>query len=114
VTTEPEPSDLAQFRIEVEPARDAVRVAPVGEVDLATVDELREEIDRLSEAGFTRLVLDLRQVLFLDSTGLRLILDLDANARTNGWEFTLVRGTKSVQRIFDVTLVTDRLRFVEP
>ena len=62
-------------------ARDSVRVAPVGELDIATVDKLRAEVDRLRESGFTKLVLDLRGVRFLDSTGLRLVLELDAAAK---------------------------------
>jgi len=73
LTTRDEESDplageFEPFRIDVEPARDSVRVAPVGELDLATVDKLRAEIERLRESGFARIVLDLRGVRFLDST----------------------------------------------
>ena len=66
--------EFEPFRIDVEPERESVRVAPVGELDIATVEKLRAEVDRLREAGFTDLVLDLRGVRFLDSTGLRLVL----------------------------------------
>jgi len=119
LTTRDEESDplageFEPFRIDVEPARDSVRVAPVGELDLATVDKLRAEIERLRESGFARIVLDLRGVRFLDSTGLRLVLELDAAARERDQELVLIRGSDVVQRIFEVTQVAERLAFVDP
>jgi len=118
VTTRDESNPLTgefePFRIDVEPARDAVRVAPVGELDIATVDKLRAEVDRLRESGFAKLVLDLRGVRFLDSTGLRLVLELDAAAKEASHELLLIRGSDVVQRIFVVTQVVERLHFVDP
>ena len=118
MTTRDEPSpttgEFEPFRIDVEPARDSVRVAPVGELDIATVEKLRAEVERLRESGFTKLVIDLRGVRFLDSTGLRLILELDAAARESTQELALIRGSSVVQRIFEVTQVSERLQFVEP
>jgi anti-anti-sigma factor len=67
-------SELEPFRCEVAPHRDEVLVRPVGELDLATVPMVDEQLSELSSAGFTRLVLDLRSVRFLDSTGLRMLL----------------------------------------
>ena len=82
-TREPDPltGEFEPFRVDVEPARESVRVAPVGELDIATVDKLQAEVARLLETGFAKIVLDLRGVRFLDSTGLRLVLELDAAAR---------------------------------
>ena len=105
--------EFEPFRIDVEPSRDSVRVAPVGELDLATVDKLRAEVDRLRESGFTNLVLDLRGVRFLDSTGLRLVLELDAAATADGQELKIIRGAAVVQRIFEVTQVSERLKFID-
>jgi anti-sigma B factor antagonist len=105
--------ELEPFRIEVEPSRDVVRVVPVGELDLASTDKLRQEIDRLHEAGFNHLVLDLRRLRFMDSTGLKLVLEVDAGSRADGWDFSLVRGPEPVQRLFEVTNLTHRLTFVD-
>lgn len=115
-TREPNPltGEFEPFRVDVEPARDSVRVAPVGELDIATVDKLGAEVARLRESGFNRIVLDLRGVRFLDSTGLRLVLELDAAARADSHELCLIRGADVVHRIFEVTQVVDRLTFVEP
>ena len=105
--------EFEPFRIDVEPSRDSVRVAPVGELDLATVDKLRAEVDRLRESGFTNLVLDLRGLRFLDSTGLRLVLELDAAATADGQELKIIRGAAVVHRIFEVTQVSERLKFID-
>ena len=50
---------------------------------------------------------------FLDSTGLRLVLELDAAAREASQELTIIRGSAVVQRIFEVTQVSERLQFVD-
>ena len=115
-TREPNPltGEFEPFRIDVQPERESVRVAPVGELDIATVDKLEAEVARLRESGFERVVLDLRGVRFLDSTGLRLVLELDAAARADGHDLAVIRGSDVVHRIFEVTQVTDRLNFVDP
>ena len=57
--SEPEP-----FRCEVVPDRAEVRVRPVGALDLATVPVVDAQLAELWSVGFTRLVLDLREVPF--------------------------------------------------
>jgi anti-anti-sigma factor len=115
-TRDPDPltGEFEPFRVDVEPARESVRVSPVGELDIATVDKLGAEVARLRESGFDRIVLDLRQVRFIDSTGLRLVLELDAAARADSHQLQVIRGSEVVHRIFEVTQVSGRLNFVEP
>jgi anti-anti-sigma factor len=103
--------EFQAFRVDVVPERDSVRVVPVGELDLATVDEVSEQVRELHRAGFRRVVLDLREVSFMDSTGLRLILTLDGEARADGTEFKLIRGRDSVQRVFEICGMVERLPF---
>jgi anti-sigma B factor antagonist len=115
-TRDPDPltGEFEPFRVDVEPARDCVRVIPVGELDIATVDTLHAEVVALRERGFNRVVLDLRQVRFIDSTGLRLVLELDAAARADSHDLQMIRGSDVVHRIFEVTQVAERLNFVDP
>jgi anti-sigma B factor antagonist len=101
------------FRLEVEPERDAVRVCPIGEIDLSTVGEVRAELDELRSAGFRRLILDLRRATFLDSSGVRLALDAHATAAADGTEFAIVPGPAAVQHTFEVAGLSDRLPFIE-
>ena len=91
-----------------------VRVLPVGELDLATRGRLEQAIDDLRDTGADRLILDLRSVSFLDSSGLRLVLELYAAARGDGFELHLVPGPPHVQRIFELTGTLDALPFVTP
>jgi anti-anti-sigma factor len=102
------------FRCDVEPANGQVRLIPRGEIDLASVDQLEARLRELREDGFDHLVLDLRQVTFMDSTGLRLILTWDDTARQDGLDFRLIAGATAVQRLFEITGVLGRLEFVEP
>ena len=101
------------FHCEVQPERHGVRIRPVGEVDLATVDAVHAHLAELQSAGFTQLTLDLRGVTFLDSSGLRMILEWDARSKADGFAFSLVAGSPSVQRLFDLTDTRERLNFVD-
>ena len=103
-----------QFRLDVELERDAVRVCPRGEVDLATAGAIREKFDEMSALGFRRVVLDLRGVTFLDSTGLRLALELRECSRDAAWEFAVIEGIAAVQRVFELTGVRSLIPFIAP
>jgi anti-anti-sigma factor len=89
------------------------RLRVSGALDLATVPILEAELAALHEAGVRRLILDLSELAFMDSTGLRCILQQDAEARRDGFEFSLVAGPHAVQRVFDVTGTTARLPFID-
>src|SRR5687768_9776369 len=91
-----------EFRVEVEPDREVVRVCPIGDVDLSTVAELRAQLEDLTTAGFERVILDPRRTTFLDSTGLRLVLDAHSASAADGTEFALIAGSPEVQRAFEV------------
>jgi anti-anti-sigma factor len=101
------------FRVEVHPDGQTARVVPVGELDLATADQVDEQLQALTARGFRRLVLDLRRLAFLNSTGLRLAICWDARARRDGIDFSLVAGCRGVQRAFDLTGLTDVLTFTD-
>ena len=101
-----------KFRLDVEPERDAVRVCPQGEVDLATTDAIREKFEEMSGLGFRRVALDLREATFMDSTGVRLALELAESSRSAAWEFAIIDGPPAVQRVFELTGVRSRLPFI--
>jgi anti-anti-sigma factor len=67
----------------------------MGELDLATVPILHAELAALRNAGFRRLILDLSRLEFVDSTGLRCILDYDGEARRDGFTIALIRGPEA-------------------
>jgi anti-anti-sigma factor len=105
--------DVEPFRCEVRAERQAVRICPVGELDMATVPAVDTHLSEQQKAGFKHVTLDLRDVSFLDSSGLRMILEWDSMSRADGFAFSLVAGSPTVQRIFELTGMTERLTFVE-
>jgi|SRR4051794_31940130 anti-sigma B factor antagonist len=103
----------APLEIDTEPEPRGVRVRPRGEVDLGTVGHVRTTIEECVAAGYERVIVDLQGVTFLDSTGLRLMLEADAAARADGWKLLLIEGPAPVQRVFEVAGVRDSLPFVK-
>jgi anti-anti-sigma factor len=101
------------FRCELEPERERVRIRPMGEIDMGTVPVVEAHLSELTAAGFKQVTLDLREVCFLDSTGLRMILEWDARSRADGFALNLVSGPPTVQRLFDLTGTTGRLTFID-
>jgi anti-sigma B factor antagonist len=74
-----------------------------GEFDLAAEPEFAGQVARIEGDRFRKVVLDLSEVTFIDSTGLRLILGLWERSRERGAELVLVRGPDAVHRVFEVT-----------
>jgi anti-sigma B factor antagonist len=107
-------SELEPFRCEVEPDRETVRVRPIGELDLATVPLVEAQLAELWSVGFTRLVLDLREVCFLDSTGVRLLLTWQRHHAADGLVFRVISGPPDVQRVLKIAGIVDHLSFLSP
>jgi anti-anti-sigma factor len=106
--------ELEPFRCEIEPDRIAVRVRPVGELDLATVPIVEAQLAELWSVGFTHLVLDLRDVVFLDSAGVRLLVSWHAHSSADGIVFGVIPGPPPVQQVLEITGVADHLTYWSP
>jgi len=83
-----------------------------GELDLDGAERVAVELQRAEATDVRRIVLDLSGLRFIDSSGIRLILAADARSRTDGDRLALIRGPRPVQRVFELTGVTERLPFV--
>jgi anti-sigma B factor antagonist len=94
------------FGLTIEPLEDgAVRVALRGELDLEHAYTFDEEMRRVEAARPSCLVLDLRGLSFLDSSGLARLLAANRRATREKRKLLLVRGTKAVQRLLAITAV---------
>lgn len=100
------------FDVAVNRTGDALIVAPRGEIDLATVDLVREAVEREQQPAES-LILDLRGVEFMDTSGLRYVLELNERASHSEFLLRLVRGPSAVQRVFEVSGLESRLPFVD-
>jgi anti-sigma B factor antagonist len=97
-----------RFTVEIQPAEDRVAVIPRGDLDLATVGEVSAAVDDQVARDFSRVVLDLRELTFIDSTGLRMVV---AQTRRTDVEVTLIDGAEPVSRLFDLVGVREALPF---
>jgi anti-sigma B factor antagonist len=79
-----------------------------------TAPKLEETLRTFLYTGFGRVVLDLRRLTFIDSTGLNLMLRYGTAARSAGLGFGLIPGPPAVQRIFEVTNTADLFDFERP
>ncbi len=91
------------FGVSVTADRAGAIVALTGELDIVSADVLEREVKALRLARFDQIVVDLRHVEFVDSTGLRVLLGLRDHARREGHKLILIRGTREAQLIFEVT-----------
>ncbi len=92
------------FRV-VESRDDGRRVlAACGELDLATADQLDERL-----AGNIDTVLDLSELSFIDSAGLRLLVSTAHRAQAEAWEFTVRNPQPTVLRVIELVALEQLL-----
>jgi anti-anti-sigma factor len=95
---------------ELEPG--AVKIALRGELDLAHAYTFDEELRRIEESRPSCVVLDLRELSFMDSCGLARLLAARRRARRLGHRLVLVRGPKAIQRLFALSAVDEAFEMV--
>ena len=100
-----------EFRIEEDRRDGQVILRLRGELDLASADQVQQRLDALQAAG-DAVVLDVDRLLFMDSSGLRVVLQAAENSRQSGWSFSLTAGSEQVRNLFASAGVTDRLPIV--
>jgi anti-anti-sigma factor len=98
-----------QLSIDVRRETGRAIVALDGELDMASAELLRQAVDREDLLGETLIVLDLQQLRFIDSTGLRAILAALERCRARGQELAITPGSQQVQRLLSVTGVAEHL-----
>jgi anti-anti-sigma factor len=100
-----------EFDVEVRPERERAFVVPRGELDMASTDRVAEHIDELVDAGYADIVLDLRELTFMDSAGVRLVVQ---QTRRTDRTVRLIDGTDPVRKLFDLTGLRNHLPFFTP
>ncbi len=98
-----------QLRIDVRHQADRVILSLIGELDMATAPLLDRAIEIEDAGGKTMLVLDLQQLQFIDSTGLRSILTALERCRERRREFAITPGSQQVQRLLNIAGVAEHL-----
>lgn len=91
---------------------DGAVVTPRGEIDLVTIDEVRARVDEARQQA-NLVYLDLREVTFIDSAGIRLVVEGARDLAAQGGELIVVRGTAVVSRVFYLVGLDGRVRMVD-
>ena len=82
-----------------------------GELDLAAVPSFEAAAKRVCELGSGELLVDITDVGFIDSSGVRSILAVKARCEQHGCEFSMTHGGEHAERVFELTRLLEHLPF---
>jgi anti-sigma B factor antagonist len=102
-----------QFRITARPGQDRLILELQGELDMARAPQLDQALAGADLDGATAVVLDLRGVCFLDSTGLKAIFRARKAVCDSGLRFAVTEGSAQVQRLLSLTRLVDHLQVID-
>jgi len=83
-----------------------------GDLDIASEDDATAALEAAIGNGAV-LVADLRELAFLDSTGVRVLLLAHLHAQERGMRFGVARGDGMIRRLLDVTRIDQRFPVVD-
>jgi anti-sigma B factor antagonist len=106
-------SRSGSLEIAVSQSDGARLVRLTGEFDLAGVDGFERKLQGEPGSQEDTLVLDLSGLTFIDSSGLRAVVMVDHRVRAEGKRCLIVRGTERVERVLELTGVSERLELVD-
>ena|SRR5438874_7347791 len=90
------------------PRRGVVCVALSGELDMSSAYCVDAELRRLEQTRPELVVVDLRDLGFMDTAGLGRLLAAHRRARHGGWRFGLIRGPEAVERMLRLAATQER------
>jgi anti-sigma B factor antagonist len=102
-----------QFRVDVSEEGEGTVISLSGELDLASSPALEEALDRVFTSGSGPIVVDLRRLDFMDSTGLSIIVRAHNRAAEAERRLFVARGPAQVQRLLALTGVAERLSLID-
>jgi anti-anti-sigma factor len=107
------PTAPGELTVASSTAGQTATLALAGELDIATAPQLERKMSEVDREGVSVLVLDLRNLSFIDSTGLRVVLGIADAANEKGIRPVIVRGPAAVQRVFVLTGAERELTMVD-
>jgi len=101
------------FDIRLEPHRERLHVVPTGELDLLTAPRLESALLEAFDNGFQHVVADLRELGFIDSSGIRVLWQAHARAERDRVRLSLMTGAGDVWRALRMTGLLDTMHLIE-
>jgi anti-anti-sigma factor len=103
----------SDFRVETHTTGRVTTLTLSGELDLLSSPALEQELERVNSADSDVILLDLRELEFMDSTGLHVLIKAHQREQDAGRSLVLTKGSEQVQRLLDLTGVAELIRIVE-
>jgi len=103
----------APFQVHVRSKNSATVIEVSGELDLASAPVLQQELERAEGSDAELVVLDLRELEFIDSTGLGLLVKAHRWSEDAGRRFAVVKGSSQVQRLLELAGLGERLTLID-
>jgi len=103
----------APFDLKVVQTGGMTRIAPSGELDIASAPEFESAITEATTEPGAELVIDLRELTFMDSTGLRALAQTNARAEQDGFALSIIRGPRQIERVLEISGLADLLPLVD-
>jgi anti-anti-sigma factor len=109
------PSVRRADRLQVEPKHERGRTVLrlTGELDLANATRLQSELEALDIEADSTVVLDLREIDFMDSSGLRALFAAQELIEQRSAECAVTRGSEQVERLLAVTQASRYLQKID-
>jgi anti-anti-sigma factor len=104
---------MPNFGLETQDQNGVLYLTLRGELDIGSAGKVEEELRRIEQDGPALIVLDLRKLDFMDSSGLRVIMAADQRAREEDRRVAVIQGPDAVRRVFEITRLDERLEIVE-
>jgi anti-anti-sigma factor len=90
------------LRVDVSKSPGLARIALSGQFDIASADDATRALQALLKRGLDLVVVDLSGLDFMDSTGVRFLVEGRETARDLGVKLSLVHGGDPVRRVLEV------------
>ena len=103
----------SRFVVQMQQRPDGALLRLTGELDIATVPQVEHALEAARRAQAAHLVLDLRELTFIDSSGLRMVILFADRAREEGWRLTLVSPPEPARSVFRLTGAEENLPFAQ-
>jgi anti-anti-sigma factor len=94
---------LPSFDLRIVRRDGMVQIVPCGELDIATAPQLERAIAEATADAVAELVLDRRELTFMDSTGLRALAQANVQAEAAGTTLAIWRGPRQIERVLEIS-----------
>lgn len=103
----------SELQLEQRANGNAVMLTATGELDVASAAEFVSELKRAQSSSARALVIDLRALTFIDSSGLAALVKVEHESRASGKRLVVIKGPHQVQQLFELTGLAERLTLID-